>query len=148
MRAAKRPEWGDRRRNCDGAAMCADRKQTLNAALSIVSAAFIFTGTASAGAGVEKPHIKAEHSGRTAGGVAIGDGSAGVTDRAWVNAPPHYLYVIEKERGSFLDCGEGKEARAVDEDGRDMAPLRCGVTLTETIVIPAAAASARLIVHF
>ncbi len=86
--------------------------------------------------------------GGTAGGVAVGDGAAGVTDRAWVTAPPNYLYVVEKERGSFLDCGEGRERRAVDADGRDMAPLRCGVTLTETMVIPAAASSARIIIHF
>lgn len=78
----------------------------------------------------------------------MGDGAAGVTDRAWVTAPPNYLYVVEKERGSFLDCGEGRERRAVDPDGRDMAPLRCGVTLTETMVIPAAASSARIIIHF
>lgn len=84
----------------------------------------------------------------TAGGVAIGDSTGGVTDRAYVTAPPNFAYVIEKERGSFLDCGDGQETRAADEDGRDEAFLRCGVTLTETIVIPAAAASARIIVHY
>ena len=86
--------------------------------------------------------------GGSAGGVAIGDGTGGVTDRAYVTAPPHYLYVVEKERGSFLDCGEGQDVRATDSDGRDLATLRCGVTLTETIVIPAAAASARIIIHY
>ena len=86
--------------------------------------------------------------GETAGGVAIGEGAGGVTDRAYVIAPPHYLYVVEKERGSFLDCGEGRDARAADADGRDLATLRCGVTLTETIVIPAAASSARIIIHY
>lgn len=117
--------------------MCAVRKQTVTAALTILSVAF----TAPA-AGASEPGA------RTAGGVAVGDGSAGVTDRAWVTAPPNYAYVVEKERGSFLDCGKGRETRAVDDDGRDMAPLRCGVTLTETIVIPAAATSAKIIIHF
>ncbi|MHA7872086.1 MAG: hypothetical protein ACX939_07040, partial [Hyphococcus sp.] len=84
----------------------------------------------------------------SAGGVAIGEGAGGVTDRAYVIAPPNYLYVVERERGSFLDCGAGQDARATDADGRDMAALRCGVTLTETIVIPAAAASARIIIHY
>lgn len=84
----------------------------------------------------------------TAGGVAVGEGAGGVTDHAWVTAPPNYLYVVERERGSFLDCGEGQELRAADADGRDRAALRCGVTLTETIVIPAAASSARVIIHF
>ena len=85
---------------------------------------------------------------RTAGGVAIGEGVGGVTDRAYVSAPPNYADVVEKEPGNFLDCGDGIEARATDGDGRDMAGLRCGVTLTETIIIPAAAASARLIIHY
>ncbi len=78
----------------------------------------------------------------------MGEGVGGITDRAYVAAPPNYLYVIEKERGSFLDCGEGQDGHATDEDGRDMAVLRCGVTLTETVVIPAAASSARIIIHY
>ena len=123
--------------------MCAVRKQTLTAVAAIFAAAVMNAGVAEAGEPSAAPH-----KGGTAGGVVVGDGAAGVTDRAWVTAPPHYLYVVEKERGSFLDCGEGRERRAADEDGRDMAPLRCGVTLTETIVIPAAASSARIIIHF
>ncbi len=83
-----------------------------------------------------------------AGGVALGDSRGGVTDRAYVMAPPNYAYVVEKEPGSFLDCGEGVTQRATDADGRDLAGLRCGVTLTETIVIPAAAVSARIIIHY
>jgi len=117
--------------------MCAVRKQSLNAALGLLAAGFIFAAPANA----------AETAG-TAGGVAIGEGTGGVTDRAYVTAPPNYLYVVEKERGSFLDCGEGQDVRATDEDGRDAAALRCGVTLTETIVIPAAAASARITIHY
>jgi hypothetical protein len=90
----------------------------------------------------------AEEASVGAGGVAIGDSQGGVTDRAYVVAPPNYLYVLEKESGSFLDCGEGLEQRAADASGRDLAALSCGVTLTETIVIPAASESARLIVHY
>ncbi len=128
--------------------MCAVRKQTLKIGTAILAAGFIIAGAAEAGDLAAPRADAARHGGGTAGGVAVGDGAAGVTDRAWVTAPPNYLYVVEKERGSFLDCGEGREKRAVDEDGRDMAPLRCGVTLTETMVIPAAASSARIIIHF
>lgn len=114
--------------------MCAVTKQSINIAVGFVAIALTAFGPALAG--------------DTAGGISIGEGAGGITDRAYVTAPPHYLYVVEKERGSFLDCGEGRDRRAVDQDGRDLATLRCGVTLTETIVIPAAAASARVIVHY
>ncbi|MEL7490019.1 MAG: hypothetical protein AAGJ73_04815 [Pseudomonadota bacterium] len=82
------------------------------------------------------------------GGVSVGDSQGGVTDRAYVMAPPNYAYVVERESGSFLDCGEGMDARQTNADGRALAPLQCGVTLTETIFIPTAAASAKIIVHF
>jgi hypothetical protein len=117
--------------------MCAERKQNLNVAAAVFAAALTLPALASA-----------EQASRSAGGVSIGEGSGGITDRAYVAAPPNYLYVVETERGSFLDCGEGSDGRATDEDGRDMAVLRCGVTLTETIVIPAAASSARIIIHY
>lgn len=113
--------------------MCAVRKQILNRVAAISIAGLTFCGAAHA---------------QSAGGISIGDGAGGITDRAFVAAPPNYLYVVEKERGSFLDCGEGQDRRATDEDGRDVAFLRCGVTLTETVVIPAAAASARITVHY
>lgn len=116
--------------------MCAVRKQTVNLIAAAFAAAFTL------------PAVAAENARDSAGAVSIGDGSGGVTDRAFVAAPPNYLYVVEKERGSFLDCGEGQDGRATDNDGRDMAVLRCGVTLTETIVIPAAATSARIIIHY
>jgi hypothetical protein len=116
--------------------MCAERKQNLKIAAAVLAASFAFSAAAVA----QGP--------ASAGGVAIGDGSGGITDRAFVAAPPNYLYVVEKERGSFLDCGEGQDGRATDADGRDVEMLRCGVTLTETIVIPAAATSARIIVHY
>ncbi|MEO1250837.1 MAG: hypothetical protein AAFW81_00645 [Pseudomonadota bacterium] len=132
--------------------MCADRKQTLNAPAAIVAVLFTLSGAALAGPVEAGPGERGDQArmsqGGGAGGVVVGEGTGGVTDRAFVTAPPHYLYVVEKERGSFLDCGEGRETRAADADGRDMAPLRCGVTLTETVVIPAAASSAKLIVHF
>ncbi|MEL7486260.1 MAG: hypothetical protein AAGJ87_03470 [Pseudomonadota bacterium] len=119
--------------------MCSDRKQILNGFAKIVAAAFIFSPAT----------VFAEAADRVAaGGVALGDSAGGVTDRAFVIAPPHWSFVVEREAGSFLDCGEGTETRATDGDGRDLTPLRCGVTLTETVVIPAAAASARLIVHY
>ena len=118
--------------------MCLNRKQILKAGAAILSAALMLAGPAWAD-GAPKG---------SAGGVAVGEGAGGITDRAYVTAPPNYLYVVEKERGSFLDCGAGQDMRATDEDGRDLAALRCGVTLTETIVIPAAAASARIIIHY
>lgn len=114
--------------------MCLNRKHFVKAvAAGILSLA----GAASA----DSPE-------RSAGGLAIGETHGGIADEAFVIAPPHYLYVVEKEPGSFLDCGEGQETRATDDAGRDAAALSCGVTLTETIIIPAASASARIIVHY
>lgn len=123
--------------------MCAERKQFLNAAAAITIAALTLCGGAHAQSGGAQAQ-KAQ----SAGGVTIADGAGGITDRVFVAAPPNYLYVVEKERGSFLDCGEGQDRRATDEDGRDVAFLRCGVTLTETVVIPAAATSARITIHY
>jgi hypothetical protein len=118
--------------------MCAERKQILNAAAAITIAGLTLCGVA---------HAQPSDA-QSAGGVTVADGSGGITDRVFVAAPPNYLYVVEKERGSFLDCGEGQDRRATDEDGRDVAFLRCGVTLTETVVIPAAATSARITIHY
>lgn len=115
--------------------MCAVRKQLLNVAGAVVAATASVAGSASA----------AE---RSAGGLALGESHGGITDQAYVIAPPRWLYVVEKERGSFLDCGEGQETRSTDANGRDVAELTCGVTLTETVVIPAASASARIIIHY
>ena len=123
--------------------MCLNSKQAVNALVAILWAGAAIGGHASA-----EERVGGEPVHAAAGGVAIGDGAGGITDRAYVTAPPNYFYVVEKERGSFLDCGEGQDSRATDEDGRDIAALRCGVTLTETIVIPAAAASAKIIVHY
>lgn len=130
-----------RRSFCDGTGMCTEPKQSRNLAFSLavlaVAGLTMLTGPA-----------LAQSAAHSAGGVSIGEGHGGVTDRAYVAAPPNYAYVVEKERGSFLDCGEGHDRRATDEDGRDMAILRCGVTLTETVVIPAAAQSARITIHY
>jgi hypothetical protein len=114
--------------------MCANRKQWVNRPIASIAAAAALLGNAIAGG--------------EAGGVAIGEGHGGVADEAFVLAPPFYLFVVEKEPGSFLDCGEGQETRKTDEFGRDAAALSCGVSLTETIVIPAASVSARIIIHF
>ena len=119
--------------------MCAERKQNPNFNIATALAALTLFATS---AQAQTPV------GHSAGGLSIGEGAGGITDRAYVAAPPNYLYVVEKERGSFLDCGEGQDGRATDADGRDMAVLNCGVTLTETIVIPAAASSARIIIHY
>ena len=113
--------------------MCANRNQNVNAAIGLVALLGV------------SPAFAAE---RSAGGLALGESHGGITDRAYVVAPPHWLYVVEKERGSFLDCGDGQEIRATDAAGRDVAELTCGVTLTETIVIPAASTSARIVIHF
>lgn len=117
------------------AAMCASRKQSVNFGLAVLAAAGLWVSPALAGE-------------RSAGGLALGEGHGGITDQAYIVAPPNWLYVVEKERGSFLDCGEGQETRSTDASGRDVAALTCGVTLTETIVIPAASTSARIIVHY
>ena len=114
--------------------MCADPKQVVKA----LAAGLLALSGGAAAEGREG----------SAGGLAIGEAHGGIADEAFVIAPPHYLYVVEKEPGSFLDCGEGQETRLTDDAGRDAAALTCGVTLTETIVIPAASASARIIVHY
>lgn len=115
--------------------MCAERKQFLKAGFAGLAGLAALSGAATAKA-------------PSAGGVSLGESHGGITDQAYVIAPPHWLYVVEKERGSFLDCGEGQETRSTDGSGRDVAALTCGVTLTETIVIPAASSSARIIIHY
>jgi hypothetical protein len=94
------------------------------------------------------PALASDRPPSATGGVAIGESLGGITDRAFVLAPPHWAYVVEREPGSFVDCGEGMDPRATDSNGRDVAVLQCGVTITETVVIPAAAASARIIIHY
>lgn len=137
--SVRRPDCGGaasaRPAPCGSRGMCAVRKQSLSAALW--AAALCQLGA-----------FPALASDRSAGGIALGESHGGITDQAYVIAPPHWLYVVEKEPGSFLDCGEGQETRSTDASGRDVAALTCGVTLTETVVIPAASTSARIIVHY
>ncbi len=85
---------------------------------------------------------------RLAIGAALGDASGGVTDRVFVAAPPYAAFVVERASGSFVDCGAGMSSVSVDADGRTVAELPCGVTLTETLFVPTAAASAKVYIHF
>ncbi|HXI87696.1 MAG TPA: hypothetical protein VNH64_09570, partial [Parvularculaceae bacterium] len=71
--------------------MCANRKQFLTTIALISVLALTISAKAAP----------------SAGGVALGDSDGGVTDRAYVMAPPDYQYVVERDSGSFLDCGEG-----------------------------------------
>ncbi len=118
--------------------MCAVRKHLVNAVAASITLFAAAGALASDAPGAQ----------RSAGGLALGESHGGITDQAYVVAPPHWMYVVEKEPGSFLDCGEGQETRSTDGAGRDVEELTCGVTLTETIVIPAASASARIIIHY
>ncbi len=136
-----------RRGACEVRVMRPERKQILNAVLGIFVIALTPAPADGAAASGREP-LREPSSRKPAGVVALGESSGGITDRAYVAAPPNWAYVLEREAGSFLDCGEGTDALATDADGRGLAPLQCGVTLTETIFIPAAAASARIIVHF
>lgn len=124
--------------------MCTVYEQILNLARSNVAVLVMVCALLGAGPALAGP----SGSPGSIGSVALGDAEGGVTDRAYVMAPPNFIYVVERERGSFLDCGEGMDARNTDSAGRDLAGLSCGVTLTETIVIPAASSSARLIIHY
>ena len=82
------------------------------------------------------------------GQIAIGDGSGGITDRAFVVAPPNSYFEVQIRPGSFLNCGNQTESGVADGDGRFQASMTCGVTLTETVVIPAASESATITVHY
>ena len=82
------------------------------------------------------------------GGIKLADGAGGITDQAFITAPPHYAHEMVRMRGSFLDCGDGQSQHETDQDGRAALALDCGVTLSETMVIPAAATSARIIIRF
>ncbi len=135
---------------CDDRGMRLECKQRVNGIRSITRVVFAISAAVAAQASVAaaQPDASEKTGDAVAGGVALGESFGGVTDRAHVLAPADYRYVAEREPGSFLDCGAGAEARATDASGRDVAALACGVTLTETVVIPAASASARLIIHF
>lgn len=114
------------------------------AAVSAVLCAFAALSPAAAAA--SGPPVAG--AGVGAGGIALGASEGGVTDHAYVVAPPDWAYVTARAPGSFLDCGEGAEVRRTDHDGRDAPQLSCGVSITETLVVPAASHRARLIVHY
>lgn len=116
--------------------------ESIRAGVAIVFAVLLVNSVGPAFAG-ETADIR-----QAAGGIALGDARDGIADRAFVLAPPNYRYVVARSPGSFVDCGEGSEPRRTNQSGRDTTSLTCAVTLTETIVIPAAAQSARLIVHY
>ena len=82
------------------------------------------------------------------GAVQQGENIGGMADEVHVIAPPHWLVVMEVKPGSFLDCGKGMKLLTTDRDGRTTEPLECGVTLTETLVIPAASKPAEVIIHY
>ncbi|WP_306250802.1 hypothetical protein [Parvularcula sp. IMCC14364] len=82
------------------------------------------------------------------GGVVLGENLGGVLDRIYVAAPPNWQFTVSVAPGSFLDCGSGMAVAQTDEDGRDVFPMTCGVTLPETLVIPSASKPARVIIHF
>jgi len=103
-------------------------------------------GPTSGGAAIFKGGTPSQSS-QTASGLAPGENIGGVVDRVYVMAPPNWSYVLETQAGSFVDCGDDTQNAKTDADGRDAVGLNCGVTLSETLVIPAAARSARVVVH-
>lgn len=82
------------------------------------------------------------------GGVVEGENLGGMADSLHVVAPPNWQLVMEIAPGTFLDCGKGMQLLQADDDGRTKVPLSCGVTLTETLVIPSASKPAELIIHY
>ena len=83
-----------------------------------------------------------------AGGLALGEAYAGVTDQAFAYGPPGYAYIVTRSPGAFLDCGNSQDARAHDALGQSALDLACGVTLTETVSVPQVGVKARLVVHY
>ena len=85
--------------------------------------------------------------GAGASGLAAGDNIGGVIDEVFIMAPPDWTYDLETQSGSFVDCGNDLRSGTTDATGRDSVGLNCGVTITETLVIPTAARSARIVIH-
>ncbi len=133
--------------------MCANRKQKIIASRPALGASrrggFGKTVIAASAAMLSLSPVFAQSTTAShSGGVALGATEGGIASEAFVLAPPNYAYVAATTAGSFVDCGDAMTSRRTDKDGRDATPLTCGVTLTETVVIPAASASARLIIHY
>ena len=81
-------------------------------------------------------------------GVFAGDNLGGVTDRAFVAAPPGTSFEISVIPGHFLDCGRGSIMRQTDAAGQALIALDCGVTQPETLILPDIGKPALLMVHF
>lgn len=140
-------------------AMCLYRKQILNA-IACLALLLTLTGAPAEAqreaqrgmvSGIDtESDIKSDAiaAANTAGSIMAGTSHGGVISQLYVTAPPGWSYQVERVPGSFVDCGQGIDARTTDHNGRDSAPLVCGVTITETLVIPAASTSARLVVHY
>lgn len=82
------------------------------------------------------------------GAVVLGENIGGMTDRVFFIAGPNDAVTYELSPGSFLDCGAGQEVASADRDGRGQIALTCGVSLTETLVVPSAGEPARLTVYY
>ncbi len=125
--------------------MCSKRKQPVNYLLVaivimvLMHCADLLVSSAQAQTGQPSAEI---------GGVALGENLGGVLDRVFVAAPPNWQFTVALTPGSFLDCGSGMAVAQTADDGRDVFPVSCGVTLTETLVIPSASRPAQLIIHY
>lgn len=139
--------------------MCFFRKQNLNALTLILAILALFVAPAMAQSGPEEDIYSQSGTKTTdnsqfhtvtksAGSITPGVSHGGVISQLYVTAPPGWAFQLERTPGSFVDCGEGRRMLVTDKDGRAAANLSCGVTITETLVIPAASESARLIVHY
>lgn len=135
--------------------MCAESKQNVNAQpmrrrpcqgllLWLFSVLFVGLTESAVAASASQQDARPE----AAGSVALGEPDGGITDHVFVAAPPNFQVVIERNSGSFVDCGDGMDLTRTDAAGRRMSDLDCRVTLTETVVIPAASASATVIIHY
>ena len=98
--------------------MCLDDKQQIGGMVKILPILVLF--------GASMGAVQAAEG--SMGAVAPGESEGGITDRAFVVAPPKWSYAVERQRGSFLDCGEGMDLSQSDENGRGLTRLTCGVT--------------------
>ena len=85
--------------------------------------------------------------GASASSIVAGRSHGGIINELYVTVPPSWSYQVERVSGSFVDCGSGVSEHAGDPNGRGQIRLSCGVTLTETLVIPAASQSAKFVIH-
>ena len=90
---------------------------------------------------------RAHANGASASSIVAGRSHGGIINELYVTVPPSWSYQVERVSGSFVDCGSGVSEHAGDPNGRGQIRLSCGVTLTETLVIPAASQSAKFVIH-